>query len=243
MAVERVMIKVALSLALLLPLASSSAVEEVKFDFMYFVQQWPASYCATNPCRAKPPPPAGAFTIHGLWPNYLKPTPGKPGPENCNSSDHLNPSQIQDLVNPLTQQWPSLSRAMNNLEFWGHEWQKHGTCSNFNQHGYFNATLALKIKPSNDIAKILAESHIVPSNKNAYGFGEISDAVAKGTGFRANLQCIKDKANGETLLYQVYQCVDRFGKNVVRCEAKMESHCPASGKRIKLPVLPLHSAL
>ncbi|KAL6513906.1 Ribonuclease pancreatic beta-type [Orobanche hederae] len=51
---------------------SVAAAAAQEFDFFYFVQQWPGSYCDTKksccyPTAGKPP---SDFGIHGLWPNY-----------------------------------------------------------------------------------------------------------------------------------------------------------------------------
>ena len=38
--------------------------------------------------------------------------------------------------------------SSNSIQFWTHEWEKHGTCSEFvvSQHGYFETALSLKGK-------------------------------------------------------------------------------------------------
>uniref|UniRef100_A0A0E0AN17 Uncharacterized protein n=1 Tax=Oryza glumipatula TaxID=40148 RepID=A0A0E0AN17_9ORYZ len=229
MAVKKTM-KVVFSLVLLLlPLASTSAVE-VKFDFMYFVQQWAPSYCSTAPheCEYEPRPPPNNFTIRGLWPSYEEWRP-----EYCNISDRLDPGQIEDLVNPLNQSWPSLLRNETNLELWSHEWEKHGTCSNLSQHGYFAAALALDTLTN--LTGILADGGVVPSDEKTYTLGEISDALARGTGFTTYLRCSQDERNyGETLLYEVLQCVDRSGERLVNCTAPWVTRCLDPDK-IKIP--------
>ncbi|GLJ44078.1 hypothetical protein SUGI_0919280 [Cryptomeria japonica] len=42
------------------------------FDFYYFTQQWPGSYCGTRKgcCYPLTGKPASDFSIHGLWPTY-----------------------------------------------------------------------------------------------------------------------------------------------------------------------------
>ncbi|KAH9311344.1 hypothetical protein KI387_026379, partial [Taxus chinensis] len=41
------------------------------FDFYYFVQEWPGSYCDTHRkcCSPETGLPSSDFHIHGLWPN------------------------------------------------------------------------------------------------------------------------------------------------------------------------------
>nr|XP_015646061.1 intracellular ribonuclease LX [Oryza sativa Japonica Group] len=217
--------KVVFSLALLLlPLAS--VAEE--FDFMYLAQQWPDSYCSTHKCLVKPPPPSH-FTIHGLWPSYNKLIDGKMWLEDCNKEDPLDPTQIQDLEKQLDQKWPSLKQT--NLEFWSLEWKKHGTCSNLGQHAYFEAALALE--RLTNLTKILADGGVGPSDVKTYTFREISDALARGTGFRTYFKCSKNKA-GDTLLSEVRQCVDRYGEKLINCTALSFDYCDNADK-IKMP--------
>uniref|UniRef100_A0A0D3GTV4 Uncharacterized protein n=1 Tax=Oryza barthii TaxID=65489 RepID=A0A0D3GTV4_9ORYZ len=225
MAMKRTM-KVVFSLALLLlPLAS--VAEE--FDFMYLAQQWPDSYCSTHKyCIVKPP---SHFTIHGLWPSYNK----RPGSHYCkNYEAYLDPKHIENLETLLNKKWPSLTLNQNNLEFWSHEWRRHGTCSKLGQHRYFKA--ALKLAKLHSLSKILAGAGIVPSNQNTYTFREISDALAWGTGLTTYFKCSKNKA-GDTLLSEVFQCVDRYGEKLINCTApfKKKAHSCVNVNKIKLP--------
>jgi ribonuclease I len=71
------------------------------------------------------------FTIHGLWPENK---------EFC-SNEKFNISLIQDLQNEMNIKW--FSCYGNNTEFWNHEWSKHGTCTNFTQHQYFEKSLSI----------------------------------------------------------------------------------------------------
>uniref|UniRef100_A0A0E0EER9 Uncharacterized protein n=1 Tax=Oryza meridionalis TaxID=40149 RepID=A0A0E0EER9_9ORYZ len=81
------------------------------------------------------------------------------------------------LVQQLDQKWPSLKQT--NLEFWSHEWKKHGTCSKLTQYGYFEAALKLE-KLTNNLTKILADRGVGPSDVNTYTFRKISDALNQG---------------------------------------------------------------
>ena len=62
----------------------------------------------------------------------------------------------------MVNSWPSLTRP--NEDFWEHEWEKHGTCSenNFNQFNYFK--LALDKKDAVDILQVLNKGGIIPGN-------------------------------------------------------------------------------
>ncbi|KAK8977233.1 hypothetical protein V6N11_021319 [Hibiscus sabdariffa] len=62
------------------------------FDFFYFVQQWPGSYCDSDKFSCCYPPtgkPAADFSIHGLWPNYINGS----YPQNCDPNNPFNESE------------------------------------------------------------------------------------------------------------------------------------------------------
>ncbi|CAD6216992.1 unnamed protein product [Miscanthus lutarioriparius] len=244
--------KLVIAFLVFFSLAVSSASE--KFDFFYLVQQWPGSFCDTRQgcCFPDDTKPAAAFGIHGLWPNYAKcrgrqglvramlgddaflSTVGRRGkcwPEYCDDGNELSPWEIRDLVASLDRSWPTLScKNRRSFQFWSYEWKKHGTCSNLEPHDYFARALALKAK--HDLAEILADAGIVPSDTETYPVSSVRDAIAQGTGFVANLECNRD-ADGEAQLFQVYQCVDRDAKDLIDCPLAMPTKCT---DRVKLPV-------
>ncbi|CAL5061466.1 unnamed protein product [Urochloa decumbens] len=249
---------VALPLLLSSLLAVSSMAKD--FDFFYFVQQWPGSFCGTSQgcCFPDTGKPAADFGIHGLWPNYAQcqgrqglaaramlggadvaavisavGRRGKCWPEYCDDGNALRPWAIRDLVRSLEQNWPTLSCKGNgrSFEFWSYEWKKHGTCSNLEQRDYFASALA--VKAAHNLTEILAGAGIVPSESETYSVSSVSEAIAQGTGFKANLECNRGAA-GEAQLFQVYQCVDKEAKQLIDCPLSMPTKC--RGDSIKLPV-------
>ena len=54
--------------------------------------------------------------------------------------------QISDMEEELNSYWWSLScPSSDGHKFWGHEWEKHGTCSlNLDEHLYFQKALSLR---------------------------------------------------------------------------------------------------
>ncbi|TVU35770.1 hypothetical protein EJB05_17673, partial [Eragrostis curvula] len=239
---------VAVALLLSLSLAVSSTAE---FDFFYLVQQWPGSFCDTKQgcCFPSTGKPAADFGIHGLWPNYAACRPvaaadafdivasqkKKCWPQYCNDLNPLRILEITDLLKTLDRDWPSLScknGGRGGMDFWSYEWRKHGTCAGMDQHGYFEAALAIKAR--HNLTAILAGAGIVPSDTETYFLSSIRDAIAEATGFKVNLECNR-AVSGEAQLFQVYQCVDREGKKLVDCTLPMNnSKCtdrPCLGSR------------
>ncbi|XP_062111605.1 extracellular ribonuclease LE-like [Humulus lupulus] len=192
------------------------------FDFFYFVQQWPGSYCDSKQscCYPTTGKPAADFGIHGLWPNY------KDGsyPSNCDPNNPFDQSEISDLTSSLQKNWPTLAcPSGSGLKFWEHEWEKHGTCSEsvLDQHAYFQTTLNLKRKVN--LLQVLKSAGIQP-NGDLYSIENIKEAIQNGIGYSAWIECNVD-SSGNSQLYQVYLCVDTSASNLIECPVFPNGKC------------------
>ncbi|KAL5540668.1 hypothetical protein UlMin_041252 [Ulmus minor] len=199
------------------------------FDFFYFVQQWPGSYCDTKQscCYPKTGKPAADFGIHGLWPNYKDGT----YPSNCDSNNPFDQSKISDLTSSMQKNWPTLSCPSNSgLQFWTHEWDKHGTCSEsqLDQHAYFQA--ALNLKRQVNLLQILKTAGIQPDG-SSYKLNDIKEAIQKGVGYAPWIECNVD-TSANSQLYQIYFCVDTSGSNLIECPVFPHGKC---GSLIEFP--------
>ncbi|XP_073130837.1 extracellular ribonuclease LE-like [Henckelia pumila] len=206
-------ISIFVKLLLLQSLCVLSTVAQ-DFDFFYFVQQWPGSYCDTKKscCYPTTGKPSADFGIHGLWPNYADGS----YPSNCDPNNAYDQSKISDLISRMQQDWPTLGCPSNSgTTFWSHEWDKHGTCSEsvLNQHAYFKSALNLKSKF--DLLQILQGAGINPDG-GFYSFDSIRDTLTNAIGYAPGIECNVDE-NGNSQLYQVYICVDTSGSNVIEC--------------------------
>ncbi|XP_057949351.1 extracellular ribonuclease LE-like [Malania oleifera] len=209
---------------LLAVLCISAACAAQDFDFFYFVQQWPGSYCDTRQscCYPATGKPEADFGIHGLWPNYDDGS----YPSNCDSSSSFDQSQISDLVSQMRESWPSLAcPSSSGIKFWTHEWEKHGTCSEsvLDQHAYFDAALALKSKA--DLLHALATAGIQPGS--SYRINSITGAIKSAIGFTPGIECNVDDS-GNTQLYQVYLCVDTSASNFINCPVLPRGRCSST---------------
>ncbi|KAM7484370.1 hypothetical protein LguiA_000379 [Lonicera macranthoides] len=192
------------------------------FDFFYFVQQWPGSYCDTKQscCYPKTGKPASDFGIHGLWPNYNDGS----YPSNCDPNAPFDQSKVSDLISSMQKDWPSLAcPSSNGLTFWSHEWDKHGTCSEsvLNQHSYFSS--ALNLKDQVNLLQALKSAGIQP-NGQSYSLESIKGAIKGSTGYTPFIECNVDES-GNSQLYQVYLCVDTSGNNVIECPVLPHGKC------------------
>lgn len=79
------------------------------------------------------------WTIHGLWPEYN----ASSWPQYCNASS-FNYNQISQFQPTLNQRWTGCTDSLdNNIQFWSHEWYRHGSCTGLSLSRYFNVTLNL----------------------------------------------------------------------------------------------------
>ncbi|XP_071690841.1 extracellular ribonuclease LE-like [Rutidosis leptorrhynchoides] len=195
------------------------------FDFFYLVQQWPGSYCDTQQgcCYPKTGKPAANFGIHGLWPNRNDGS----YPSNCDSSNPFDASKISDLTNQMQSDWPTLACPSNDgLTFWGHEWDKHGTCSEsvLDQHAYFST--ALKLKTQIDLLNAL-QSEGIQANGEKYSLSDIKDAIKGASGYTPWIECNND-SSGNSQLYQIYLCVDSSASGFIECPVFPHGSCASS---------------
>ncbi|KAI7747459.1 hypothetical protein M8C21_031859 [Ambrosia artemisiifolia] len=195
------------------------------FDFFYFVQQWPGSYCDTKQgcCYPSTGKPESDFGIHGLWPEYNDGS----YPSNCDPDSPFDASEISDLMSQMKSDWPTLACPSNDGQtFWAHEWNKHGTCSEseLDQHGYFSSSLNLKAQIN--LLKILEDAGIHP-NGSEYNLSSIIGAIQEATGYTPGIECNKD-SSGNSQLYEIYLCVDKSGSNIIECPILPKGKCGTS---------------
>ncbi|KAG9451324.1 hypothetical protein H6P81_011289 [Aristolochia fimbriata] len=220
-----------LLLSAFLHLTLSAALSSAQdFDFFYFVQQWPGSYCDTKRscCYPKSGKPESDFGIHGLWPNYNDGS----YPSNCDPDSPFHPSTIANLTSEMAREWPTLScPSSDGLRFWEHEWEKHGTCSEslLSQYNYFQTALNLKHRAN--LLQILQQAGIEPDG-GFYRKDAISEAIEQGIGYTPGVECNVDEG-GNRQLYQIYLCVDPSGSDFIHCPVLPRQKC---GERIEFPV-------
>ncbi|EFJ09665.1 hypothetical protein SELMODRAFT_270532 [Selaginella moellendorffii] len=206
-----------------------------RFDFFYFVLQWPGAYCDRGQaacCYPTTGKPAEDFSIHGLWPNKDDGT----WPQFCDPSNPFELSQISDLRRAMNREWGSLDcPSSNSVEFWEHEWEKHGTCAFRDEHQYFERSLALREQV--DPLGYLASAGIRPNNR-LYSLQSIQLALEDGLGHTIGIECNRDSSR-TAQLYQLYFCVASDASTIIDCPVFPNSKCttqvefPSFGRGIK----------
>merc|ERR1711871_18285 len=178
------MVMKALAAAALAVAGVNAGCSGTDFDYYLLVQHWPAAlgHAATK-----------YFTLHGMWPSRIKDADTYPC--QCTNKE-FSQSEISDLATDMNQYWSSLKGHGGNVEFWDHEWTKHGTCSpqidqGTNVHSYFNTTLGLRAQV--DTYGALAAAGILPGK--SYSAMSVQGAIKKAVGVTPTLGCVgKDLA-------------------------------------------------
>jgi len=172
------------------------------FDFYLFVQQWDATITTDF------------FTIHGLWPE------NEDGsyPSNC-PGPQFNTTAITDLISEMNVVWPSNSGS--NSDFWTHEWEKHGTCSQFGEHDFFQNVVTLQDRYN--VKAALSSAGIVPSQSATYAKTSLASAVKAGLGANPALHCSSSR------LLEVALCITK-NLALMDCPTSLGSYfaCPKS---------------
>ncbi|EOY23349.1 hypothetical protein QUC31_005904 [Theobroma cacao] len=206
-------------------------------DFFYKLSlQWPPAVCATSQCRTPIP---GTFTIHGLWPQFVKDDrpvpPYNPTTNKCNDVKPTAPDQIlvslQPIRDKLNKLWPSLLMKNTNEDFWRLEWERHGMCSDYldDPGSYF--TTALNLATTNNPLKGL-----VP-RQDLYKASEISEAINTKLGKYPEISC--GKVSNTLQLNEIRLCFERAKPpSVLRdCPKRYSNGCSNGNDQVKFPPL------
>ena len=63
--------------------------------------------------------------MHGIWPS----TGHGKGPFDCNHTLPFDPDALEPNKEKLDVQWTDVRMNGPKVDFWNHEWTKHGTCA------------------------------------------------------------------------------------------------------------------
>ena len=186
------------------------------FDYILFALQWPESFCETQKCT----PHSDHWAIHGAWPE------NKDGswPQNCCTKKPFDINVLKPIESELIAAWSSLKVGGTNSQFWSHEYEKHGTCAvespmMKDELSYFKSTLAAFKETHLD--QWLANAHIVPSETKQYTLQSIHEAVKKGLGYDAQIQCVHSKHHKFPVISQINLCLDKTTLSPFNCPASL----------------------
>ncbi|XP_029964304.1 ribonuclease T2-like [Salarias fasciatus] len=184
---------------------------------LMFTLQWPGGFCLSlnNQSLCRIPPSVNGWTIHGLWPQT----------QSCCRCWPMFPSDVQELEEELSEEWPSLLKSRTSFTFWREEWQKHGSTAacveGLNSPlRYFQ--ICLKLRAQLDIQRFLEDAGITPSCDQPYQVEDVRRVLAPHLGDHPEIQCITDE-QGRQVWFQVKIPLSR--NLTVGCD----SHAEAGG--------------
>jgi ribonuclease T2 len=166
-------------------------IKNNSFDFFVLSITYPTTYCLNHlDCNGEKLNYINKnFNIHGLWANNYDGS----YPSYC-SSIPFDSKYIEENKDTFKKYWGTFN---NNLEydFYKHEWEKHGTCSNsskiYDNESYFSNIITL-IKDY-DILECLNRKNIYPSNMRTYTNNEIRNSLYECYPYSFNIICEKNK--------------------------------------------------
>lgn len=203
-------------------------------QYLIFSQQYPISVCSTSKkgkCSHASSSDLYSWPVHGIWwedsrlstiyvphSTYflsvliqwlfsLRPTYTRGSyPEFC-LKINFDLDVLQSIKTDLNERWYSIFG--DNVEFWKHEWSKHGTCATDetplkNELNYFKQ--GLEWNREYPIKDILARQNIKPRDDSTYSVYDIHQAFKSELGVRVGLSCVKWKvsiSSYRTILYFV----------------------------------------
>ncbi|XP_022158909.1 ribonuclease MC-like [Momordica charantia] len=217
MATSRTPILFVLTLTVLFPMANSQT-----FDSFWFVQQWPPGVCAFQPVPCVQPN-LESFTIHGLWPQK-----GRTSATGCHGTDFTY-DKISLLESPLNATWPDVIGG-NQKQFWRHEWNKHGKCSEktFRQSTYF--WISIHMRNRFRLLYTLGVAGIVPNNGTKEKI-QVQKAIKQSFRTEPILRCTTPSKRPTSpsvviaRLAEIVMCFADNGITLINCDAT-KSTCP-----------------
>ncbi|XP_073985532.1 ribonuclease Oy-like isoform X2 [Rhodnius prolixus] len=198
-----------------------------EWDVLIFTQSWPPTDCLSwkqkstkHKCRNLRDTGDERWTVHGIWPSKW----GTHGPAFCNSSDQFNINPLNDLMASMNRQWPPIEKSGSGIQFWRHEWEKHGTCAEQlpelgSEHKYFKQ--GLDWNTMYNLEQWLSSGGITAGKD--YELTEIWEAVTHTTGVDPHIFCFKDHKKNKNYLQEIRLC---FNKKLSLIDCK-----PINGKK------------
>ncbi len=167
-----------------------------KFDFYVLALSWSPDYCANNGnpgSQCKSGRKLG-FVLHGLWPQH---TQG--WPSDC--STETMPAAVKARFPNL---YPSPA-------LYGHEWQKHGTCSGLEPEGYL--ALSRQVKDS----VVIPDAYRSPAQPFRVTRVQLRDAFIQANPALSDDAIAPNCSGSGRFLQEVQICFSRDGSRPVAC--------------------------
>ncbi|XP_050384994.1 ribonuclease MC-like [Argentina anserina] len=202
------------------------------YDYMQFVLQYPPGLCYSLPKGQCISPLPTKFTIHGIWPSnnsgiFVT----------CPKALAKHPFVAAQITTPLkvnlSKSWPSVLKSKTNLQFWQHEYEKHGACAvesgtpPLTQKSYFER--GDQLWNLYDIYGVLNKSGIKPNATSPYNMTQLLTPIKTKIGSNPVIKC--KKSTNKYVLQEVIICMDHQAKKILTCPSSIKTNCQdPSGK-------------
>ncbi|KAH7621951.1 hypothetical protein Ndes2526B_g02772 [Nannochloris sp. 'desiccata'] len=204
------------------------------FDMLLLVRTWPPTFCEQlreqrEECTA---PPLQEFTLHGLWPEYSS----GGWPQYCSTVEKKDGEGYDSVNGELSKkitttssygsddsddrkircEWPSFHGST--LNFWDHEWDKHGTCAApllGNRTEFFQTVVNLH--DQFNLNRLFHSHRLWPvgNSQGIFDSTEAAHAVEQAWGVKPRLACHKGS------LAEVWICLD-LDLKAIECPGKVK---------------------
>lgn len=170
-----------------------------EFDYYAMALSWSPQHCAIKPADREQCSRQLGFVLHGLWPQYQRGYPSS-----C-SRERLDPAMEQQFAGLYPSRF-----------LYGHEWEKHGTCSGLSQEAFHQLASDLRQKVKIPVAY---QSPAEPLRKSIF---ELKADLASTNEWLAPDTMTVACADGGRFLREIYICINREGTDAVPCSDEMQ---------------------
>ena len=170
-----------------------------EFDYYAMALSWSPQHCAIKPADREQCSRQLGFVLHGLWPQYQRGYPSS-----C-SRERLDPAMEQQFAGLYPSRF-----------LYGHEWEKHGTCSGLSQEAFHQLASDLRQKVKIPVAY---QSPAEPLRKSTF---ELKADLASANEWLAPDTMTVACADGGRFLREICICINREGTDAVPCSDEMQ---------------------
>ncbi|MFM4671311.1 ribonuclease [Aeromonas media] len=170
-----------------------------EFDYYAMALSWSPQHCAIKPADREQCSRQLGFVLHGLWPQYQRGYPSS-----C-FRERLDPAMEQQFAGLYPSRF-----------LYGHEWEKHGTCSGLSQEAFHQLASDLRQKVKIPVAY---QSPAEPLRKSTF---ELKADLASANEWLAPDTMTVACADGGRFLREIYICINKEGTDAVPCSDEMQ---------------------
>ena len=232
-----------------IPVTRSDEVSQCSlFNTYVLAKTWAPTLCRRylddNNCASMEMP--DRWVLHGLWPNGSR---LGSYPSQCKGAK-FDEQAIADLVPEMSAVWPNVAfdskgrqskvgDRLTNESFWGHEWDKHGTCALLcddmitSQRSYI--LLLLELNRTYDIGEALRGGGTAPDDDQVILTQSIIDALEMSFDVKPSISCYTDPDSDIAYLLGAWLCLEPGNNSLIDCKAASKTGMSACPEHLVFP--------